>query len=806
MVSAAPLESHREGRTGPERDVPSAAPPLLPPPPTTTKTNHNHNHHNIKQQQQQHHPHPRFSSFRSPPVIPPTQHSVYQTTPSSSSSSYPNSTTYHAVTPSPYPCANNTATAATATTYRFETPAYVYGGAAAHLELRAAAGCTCKKSRCVLSLPCFFNTTHVLLFVWGGSVDTVLLRTSMMLTIPSSLSLRWFHNTADVTHDTRARCRCLKLYCQCFSSSTTCGPKCKCSDCHNSTQRAGSIDEARRHILLRNPAAFDAKVRPTYPPGFAPAHYPGWMQAATAAHAKSPSASSSQGHPSLPLLSPSSSSQPSAHDGSVQPKFASRHEAVEAPPPDVSRSGAGCKCRRTYCLKKYCDCYQNANHCSANCKCVDCKNTAPGGGGRRPDGPVNAPHGTTGARLEEARRGDYRPDGPPADRRVRLVPLGTSLRLPPPPPLPDPRYESEQEFIAASRRPQTETPDRLTIMAAVAMTELLNGFPRQPNAGTERNDDDAYVRDGAASTTPTAELTASLAATELNRSASPILVATIDTDGKRKAVGAPVGRSLPIKKRKSPSSPGSTENDDEVQHVVSSSASFNSEESRNPSPVAKFLPSPIGYSPPPGGCPWPTFSPTAPSAPDRFYERSHTNGVMRRSCPIYRALPLHRPSRGGANGERRAPSSPGLPPGRSGYEEMTRPSGLPKALSFRKICSRCGKTRGEHGELGYGNKCVFTDCGKCGAGSRWHEAAGQPMGIQCQLSPRGGAVPGAAAAYERKIRDLAARAELKRLLHQRKAATNTTTTTNALETKGRPDHRLLTSKVAAAAGVAVQRV
>ena len=89
-----------------------------------------------------------------------------------------------------------------------------------------------------------------------------------------------------------------------------------------------------------------------------------------------------------------------------------------------------------------------------------------------------------------------------------------------------------------------------------------------------------------------------------------------------------------------------------------------------------------------------------------------------------------------------------------------RTSGLPKSLSFRKICSRCGKTRGEHGELGFGNKCVFQECGKCGAGAHVHEKAGQPMGILCQLTVEEGAVAGAAAAYDRKIKDLAARADL----------------------------------------------
>jgi hypothetical protein len=106
------------------------------------------------------------------------------------------------------------------------------------------------------------------------------------------------------------------------------------------------------------------------------------------------------------------------------------------------------------------------------------------------------------------------------------------------------------------------------------------------------------------------------------------------------------------------------------------------------------------------------------------------------------------------------------------YKETIRVSGLPKSLSFRKICSKCGRTRAEHGELGFGNKCTFTDCGKCGALLKLHDLHKTKMGILCTLAVDQGAVPGAAEAYDRKIRALAARAELqKTLLEDKKERT-----------------------------------
>ncbi|CBK21727.2 uncharacterized protein [Blastocystis hominis] len=35
----------------------------------------------------------------------------------------------------------------------------------------------------------------------------------------------------------------------------------------------------------------------------------------------------------------------------------------------------GCRCQKTRCVKKYCDCFQNGICCGPNCRCVDCKNT-----------------------------------------------------------------------------------------------------------------------------------------------------------------------------------------------------------------------------------------------------------------------------------------------------------------------------------------------------------------------------------------------------------------------------------------------
>ncbi|GMH12447.1 hypothetical protein Nepgr_014288 [Nepenthes gracilis] len=131
-------------------------------------------------------------------------------------------------------------------------------------------------------------------------------------------------NSKDYDGCKRCNCKkskCLKLYCDCFAAGFYCGESCTCQGCSNKPEYEDTVVDIRQQIESKNPLAFAPRI----------------VESVVDSHVNI------------------------VEDGNSLPPASLRHKR-------------GCNCKKSMCLKKYCECYQANVSCSDGCRCEGCRN------------------------------------------------------------------------------------------------------------------------------------------------------------------------------------------------------------------------------------------------------------------------------------------------------------------------------------------------------------------------------------------------------------------------------------------------
>lgn len=124
---------------------------------------------------------------------------------------------------------------------------------------------------------------------------------------------------------------CHGSYCECFAAGVYCIDSCACENCFNKPEYVDKVLETREQIELRNPLAFAPKI---------------------VKHANDSPAYAVVMPSGIVLHVLTSGNWKDFHVRNILQEEGNRTT------PSSARHKRGCNCKKSKCLKKYCECYQ----------------------------------------------------------------------------------------------------------------------------------------------------------------------------------------------------------------------------------------------------------------------------------------------------------------------------------------------------------------------------------------------------------------------------------------------------------------
>jgi len=172
------------------------------------------------------------------------------------------------------------------------------------------------------------------------------------------------------------RTKCLKLYCECFSAGKTCVPSngspneetCNCRECGNTPLDVGSVQRQAAIVksLTTKSRTFRPRTQMVHAEGFMENLNPNILRGNTAIATPFSIKKHDLTSPGASISQTSDSLKPSSTNDGGQAEA-----SLSLPPPR-------CFCKKSRCIKLYCDCFTAGLHCeNGRCKCTNCQNLDP---------------------------------------------------------------------------------------------------------------------------------------------------------------------------------------------------------------------------------------------------------------------------------------------------------------------------------------------------------------------------------------------------------------------------------------------